>query len=106
MVPAPTAPPAPQPEVAPPPPAVYTVSGTVSNIPAGVTVTVLLRGASGTYSTTVQGADTVNYAITGVPAGTYTGECSWDANDGSAAHIVRVPGLTVDGNNEFNFVLQ
>jgi len=93
----------PQPEVAPPAPVIATVSGTVSNIPAGVTVTVSLNGPA-SFSATVDGAG--HYSIPGVPAGTYTATYQWDANDGTAAHIVRVPGITIDGDKELNFTLQ
>jgi hypothetical protein len=100
--PAPATEPQPQPEAAPPAPVLGTVSGTVTNIPAGVTVTVSL--SPGSFSATVDGAG--HYSIAGVPAGTYTATYQWDANDGTAAHIVRVPGITIDGDKELNFALQ
>jgi hypothetical protein len=101
--PAPAPAPAPQPEVAPPPPARYTVSGTVSNIPAGVTVTVSLSGDGGSFSVPVDGGG--QYAISGVPAGTYTGMYSWDAHDGTATQVGRLGGITVDGDETISFAL-
>jgi hypothetical protein len=100
--PAPAAP-APQPEVAPPPPARYTVSGTVSNIPAGVTVTVSLNGDGGSFSALVDGAG--HYAMTGVPVGTYTGTYSWDAHDGTAAQVGRLGGISINGDTDISFAL-
>ncbi len=101
--PAPTTPPAPQPAVAPPPPARYTVSGTVSNIPAGVTVTVSLSGDGGSFSAPVDGAG--NYAITGVPAGTYTGTYLWESTDGTASQTGRFGGISVTGDTDASFAL-
>ncbi len=102
--PAPTAAPAPQPEAAPPPPASYTVSGTVSNIPAGATVTVSLNGSGGSFSATADGAG--HFAITGVPAGTYAGMYDAETPDGTFSRVGRLNDITVNGNADMSFALQ
>src|SRR5205823_7981503 len=55
------APPADTTPVAPAAPSTYTVSGTVSNIPEGATVTVSLSGSGGSFSAVVDGAG--NYSM-------------------------------------------
>ncbi len=102
--PAPTEAPAPQPAVAPPPaPVLGTVSGTVSNIPAEVTVTVSLNGPGGSFSVLVDGAG--HFAITGVPAGTYTGTYLWESNDGTASQTGRIGGFSINGDTDISFAL-
>jgi hypothetical protein len=86
---------------APAAPSTYTVSGTVSNIPEGATVTLTLSGPGGTFTATVDGAG--HYAISGVPAGTYDGQYYWES--GGAAQIGKLGGITISGDSEFSFAL-
>jgi hypothetical protein len=68
-----------------------------------VTVTVSLSGDGGSFSVPVDGGG--QYAISGVPAGTYTGMYSWDAHDGTATQVGRLGGITVDGDETISFAL-
>jgi hypothetical protein len=79
------------------------VSGTVSNIPAGVTVTVSLNGDGGSFSALVDGAG--HYAMTGVAAGTYAGTYLWESNDGTASQTGRLGGFSVNGDTDISFAL-
>src|SRR5262245_14077078 len=61
--------PAPAVQETPPAPSTFTISGTVSNIPDGVTVTIQFSGPGGSFSAIANGAG--HYAVGSVPAGTY-----------------------------------
>jgi hypothetical protein len=90
--------------VAPAAPSTYTVSGTVSNIPQGVTLTLTLSGSGGTFTAIADGAG--NYSMSGVPAGTYEGMYEWTDSTGTATQVGRVGGITVSGDTNFSFALQ
>jgi hypothetical protein len=100
---APTATTAPAPAVqeAPPAPSSFTISGTVSNIPDGATVTVQFNGPGGSFSAIVDGSG--HYAISGVPAGTYEGIWSWEA--GGAAQAGRLGTMDINGDSDVSFAL-
>jgi hypothetical protein len=84
-----------------PAPATFTVSGTISNIPEGTTLTLAFGGAGGTFSGV---ADANGYvSISGVPAGNYTGTYSWETSD--AQHVGRL-AFTVDANLDISFTLK
>jgi hypothetical protein len=90
-------------EVTPPAPAApttFTVSGTVSNIPEGTTLTLTLSGSGGTF-TALAGPDGA-YSISGVPAGSYDGIWEWVATDNSATAAGR-GSVTVTGDTTFSF---
>jgi hypothetical protein len=98
-----TDPPASQQETAPPAPAApttFTVSGTISNIPQGTTLTLTLSGSGGTF-TALAGPGGA-YSISGVPAASYDGIWEWVANDNSATAAGRV-SVTVSGDTTFSF---
>jgi hypothetical protein len=86
-------------EAAAPAPATFTVSGTISNIPEGATLTVTLRGDAGTFSAVADASG--NVSISGVPAGTYSADYQWVA--GGAAQVGRLPAVTVSGDTSFGF---
>ena len=79
------------------------MSGTVSNIPQGVTVTVSLSGSGGSFSALVDGAG--HYSMAAVSAGTYDGAYSWESADGSATQVGRLGGVTISGDSDFSFTL-
>jgi hypothetical protein len=83
-----------------PAPATFTVFGTISNIPAGATLTITLQGAGGTFSDVADGNGYVS--IGGVPAGNYTGIYSWEVSD--AQHVGRLD-LTINANLDISFAL-
>jgi hypothetical protein len=83
---------------------VFTVSGTVSNVPAGVTVTLTLTGANGTFTAVADASG--HYAIGGVPAGDYQGAYSWESTEGSAAQVGRLGGVSITGDIDMSFALQ
>lgn len=86
-----------------PAPSVFTISGTVGNVPAGVTLTLTLRGDNGTFRTVADGSG--NFSLGGVPAGTYSADYSWTNADGSASQVGRLPAVTVSGDASVNFSL-
>ncbi len=86
-----------------PAPSVFTISGTVSGVPAGATLTVSLRGANGTFSAVADGSG--NFSIGGVPAGDYSADYSWVSSDGSASQVGRLPAVTVSGDANVSFSL-
>ena len=88
--------------VAPAAPSTYTVSGTVSNIPQGVTLTLTLSWSGGTFTAIADSAG--NYSMSGVPAGTYDGMYEWTAS-GTSTQVGRRDGITVNGDLNFSFTL-
>jgi hypothetical protein len=88
-------------ETAPPAPATFTVSGTISNIPEGATLTITLRGAGATFSAVADGNGYVS--ISGIPAGSYTGTYSWEVSD--AQHVER-HDLTINADLDISFTLK
>jgi hypothetical protein len=89
-------------ETAPPAPATFTVFGTISNIPEGTTLTIMLQGADGgTFSGVADGNGYVS--ISGLPAGSYTGTYSWEASD--VQHVGRL-AFTLNGNLDISFTLK
>jgi hypothetical protein len=98
--------PAPAPDTtpaAPAAPSTYTVSGTVSNIPQGVILTLTLSGPDGTFSAIADGAG--NFSISGIPAGTYTAGYSWESTDGTASQVGKLGGVTISSDSTVNFAL-
>jgi hypothetical protein len=82
-------------------PSTFTVSGVVPNVPAGVTVTVRVFGASGTFTTTAAAGG--SFSLSGVPAGHYDADYSWTSTDG-AAQVGRVlGGIDVSGDSTISF---
>src|SRR5262249_1055937 len=102
--PAPAATDAPSPAVteAPATPSTFTVSGTVSNIPQGVHTTVTLTGPGGSVTATVDGSG--HYAMSGLPAGHYDVQCSWET-DAGAAQVGKVGSVDVNGDSDVSFAL-
>ncbi len=82
-------------------PTTFTVSGVVPNVPAGVTVTVRVLGAGGTFTTTAAAGG--SFSLSGVPAGHYDADYSWTSTDG-AAQVGRVlGGIDVSGDSTISF---
>jgi hypothetical protein len=104
---APTAPSEPPAIVAAPPepaaPSTFTISGRVSKIPQGATLTLTLSGSGGTF-TAVAGPDGT-YSISGVPAGTYDGMYEWVDSTGTATNVGKLGGIAVTGNSDVSFSL-
>jgi hypothetical protein len=94
--------PEPPPEVAPAAPTTFTVSGTVSNIPPGATLTLTLSGPGGTFTATADGAG--NYSMSGVAAGTYDGMYQWQSTDG-AMQVGKLGGIVISGDTNISFAL-
>jgi hypothetical protein len=111
---APTLPPAPAPDTAPPAseapapaaseaptapvaPSTFTVSGTISNFPAGHQVTVLLRHLGGTFTTSADGAG--SYTFSGIPAGTYDVIGQHVDPSGTATHAEVLGTITISGES-------
>ena len=88
-----------------PAPSVFSVSGTVGNIPEGAVLTVTLRGGAGTFSGT---ADAAGYfSIGGVPTGEYQASYVWVAVDGTASQVMKLGTHLIDHNvDNLNFNLQ
>lgn len=85
-----------------PAPSVFTISGTVPDVPEGVTGTVRLVGDAGTFSGAFGPGGA--FSISGVPAGHYSADYSWSNGDGSASQVGRIPGgVDVDGNGNVSF---
>ena len=46
-----------------------------------------------------------HFHTSGVPAGSYEGQYSWENADGTATQVGKVGGITITGNSTFNFTL-
>jgi hypothetical protein len=93
-------------EVPPPAPAAptaFTVSGTVSNIPDGATMTLTLSGSGGTF-TAIAGPGGA-YSMSGVPAGSYDGMYEWVDSTGTATQVGRLGAISITGDTTINFSL-
>jgi hypothetical protein len=88
---------------APAAPSTYTVSGTVSNIPEGVILTLTLSGSGGTFSAIADGAG--NFSISGIPAGTYDASYSWESTDHTASQVGKLGGVTINSDSTVSFSL-
>jgi hypothetical protein len=98
--------PAPAPDTtpaAPAAPSTYTVSGTVSNIPEGVTLTLTLSGPGGTFTAIADGAG--NFSISGIPAGTYDASYYWESSDHTASQVGKLGGVTINSDSTVSFAL-
>ncbi len=98
--------PTPVTEAAPPvvaAPSVFTVSGTVSNVPAGVTLTLTLSGSNGTFGAVADGVG--HFSIGGVPAGEYQATYSWESTDKTASQVGRLGGVSITGDVDMSFTL-
>ncbi len=84
-------------------PSVFTVSGTVSNVPAGVVLTLTLTGNEGTFSTVAEA--TGHYSIGNVAPGEYQASYSWEATDNTAANIMLLGPVSITRDFEMNFAL-
>jgi hypothetical protein len=85
---------------APTPAPTYTVSGTIPGYPQGVTGSVRLMGAGGTFTAPVDANG--NFSISGVPAGTYDASYSWQTTPDGAAQVARTT-VTVNGDGSVSF---
>jgi len=85
------------------PAATFTVSGAISNIPAGVTVTVTLSGAGGTFDGVADANG--NLALSGIPAGTYSVKYEWVSPDNTATRVGKLDPVTVTGDATLNLAL-
>ena len=81
----------------------FSVSGTISDIPAGVTVTLTLSGDGGTFSAVARGAG--NYSFGPVPAGEYQAMLETEDTSGTAARVARSV-VTVSDDEIVNFALE
>ncbi len=82
----------------------FTVSGTVSNVPADVTLTLTLTGSNGTFSALADGRG--HFSIGGVPAGEYQATYSWESTDGTASQVGKLDGVTISADVDMSFSLQ
>lgn len=85
-------------------PTAFSVSGTVSNVPAGVTVTLTLTGSGGTFTAIADGSG--HYSISGVPAGDYSASYEWVSTDGTATQIGKLGGVSIGSDLDLSFALQ
>ena len=85
-------------------PTAFSVSGTVSNVPAGVTLTLTLSGSGGTFTAIAD--DSGHYAIGGVPAGDYSASYEWVSTDGTATQIGKLGGVSIGSDTDVSFTLQ
>jgi hypothetical protein len=86
-----------------PAPTVATISGHVSNIPEGATLTLSLSGSNGTFTAVADPAG--DFSVGGVPTGEYTAMYEWVSSDGTATQAGRLGGVTVTGDLTVNFSL-
>jgi hypothetical protein len=93
--------PAPAVQEAPPAPTSFNVSGTVTGVPAGATLTVRLHGTGGEFSATADGAG--HYAIGGVPAGSYEVIWQWVDSSGTATQATRAGTVDVQSDVDVSF---
>ena len=85
-------------------PTAFSVSGTVSNVPAGVTVTLTLSGSGGTFTAIAD--DSGHYSIGGVSAGDYSASYEWVSTDGTATQIGKLGGVSVGSDVDVSFALR
>jgi hypothetical protein len=78
-----------------------TISGHVSGVPAGATLTLTLTGQNGTFTAIADGAG--NFSMSGVPTGEYTGTWVWSSSDGTATSAGRLGGLNVTADQNVTF---
>ena len=94
----------PEPVVPTAAPTSFSVSGTVSNVPAGVTLTLTLTGSTGTFTAIADGSG--HFSIGGVPAGEYTASYEWVSTDGTATQVGKLGGVTISSDIDVSFALQ
>jgi len=82
-------------------PTAVTVSGHVSNVPAGATLTLTLSGSGGTFTAVADAAG--NFSVGNIPTGDYTGTWEWVSADGTASAAGRVPGLSLTADQDVSF---
>jgi hypothetical protein len=86
-----------------PAPSTFTLSGTVANIPPGVTVTLTLTGSGGTFNALPDA--TGNFSVAGVPAGTYDASYQWVDTSDTATQAGKFGGVTISGDSTVSFAL-
>jgi hypothetical protein len=85
------------------PPSTFTVSGTVANVPAGVTVTLTLTGSGGTFTAVTDAAG--SFSVSGIPPGDYNASYEWVDSSGTATQAGRFGSVTVTGDSTVSFAL-
>jgi hypothetical protein len=81
----------------------FAVSGTVANVPEGVTLTLTITGPGGTFTAIVDGAG--SFSVSGVPAGDYTASYEWNAIDGTASQVGNFGTVTISGDSTVSLTL-
>jgi hypothetical protein len=89
--------PAPTVTQAPAVPSTFTVSGTISNFPAGHEVTVTFSGPGGSFTATADAAG--NFSVGGLPAGTYDVIGQHVDPTDSATFAERLGTVTISGDS-------
>jgi hypothetical protein len=84
-----------------PAPSAFTISGTIPGVPEGVTGTVRLTGANGTFTASFGPGG--SFSISGVPAGTYNADYSWSNADGSASQAGVLRNVEISGDVTVTF---
>jgi hypothetical protein len=84
-------------------PTTFTVSGTVANVPPGVTLTLALRGSDGTFTAIADGGGA--FSVDGIPPGTYDASYDWTDSTGTATQAGRLGSVTISGDSTVNFSL-
>ncbi len=84
-------------------PGTFSVSGTVANVPAGVTLTLTLSGSGGTFSAVADSAG--DFSLSGVPAGEYQAMYEWVDSTGTATQAGKLGAVTISGDSNVSFDL-
>jgi hypothetical protein len=77
-----------------------TVSGHVTGIPEGATLTLQLTGAGRTFTAI---ADSAGNFSSDVPPGTYTGSWTWESADHTASSAGRIDGIDLTTDYDASF---
>jgi hypothetical protein len=85
-------------------PSLFTVSGTVSHVPAGVVLTLTLTGDGDTFRDVADANG--HYSIGNVPPGEYQASYSWEATDDTAANVAKIVGpVSITRDFEMDFAI-